>query len=542
MARRRVSRYRDAIKRKEARRQAEIQTAIQTRRLAERKIAREREIRIARHEARRRNALILIATAKEAKEAGEKKQALLAAAEEKEQVRAKQKRTTIRAATLIQTVWRGRQSRKATQMAQLMAFIAVKAKKDEERAVAEHLVAQAEAMLFAAATAKLKEAENREAAKLREAQEAEDRAAMEFLLAQAETEFFATIAIQALWRGRMARSQLTSYLRSCPSPSTSCPSPAIQAHAMFSAAMTEDEAPKNYDSSDEAPKPAPPAYDDSSSSTSLNSASRTKALVKATKRQARRAAAKTTAHHHGLNPTLDEKLVAASKMRRNQETVGIPLTCSINEDGLETSTDVKTILVDFYQKHNPSKIDSIDATLKKFAGKELELFSRLAAKYRVVEKSAAAKKKKNEKSLDPVLASYRQYADTLSDTSKSSGGESAKAQEQLSVLSSFCSCPTNNPESDGSSSADKKLVEIKNSITSSTSSLTTSLTAIPAPRGSLSLVEATKHLTASASSASVSKLSTFEAVGTKSNTPRPKNNVSALVGLWNEKIQNTFTR
>lgn len=62
LARRRVSRYRDAIKRKEARRQAEIQTAIQTRRLAERKIARERKIRIARHEARRRNALILIAT------------------------------------------------------------------------------------------------------------------------------------------------------------------------------------------------------------------------------------------------------------------------------------------------------------------------------------------------------------------------------------------------------------------------------------------------------------------------------------------------
>jgi len=227
-------------------------------------------------------------------------------------------------------------------------------------------------------------------------------------------------------------------------------------------------------------------------------------------------------------------------MRRNQETVGIPLTCSINEDGLETSTDVKTILVDFYQKHNASKIDSIDATLKKFAGKELELFSRLAAKYRVVEKSAAAKKKKNEKSLDPVLASYRQYADTLSDTSKSSGGESAKAQEQLSVLSSFCSCTTNNPESDGSSSADKKLVEIKKSITSSTSSLTTSLTAMP--KDSLSLIEATKRLTASASSASVSKLSAFEAVGTKSNTPRPKNNVSAMVGLWNGKIQNTFTR
>ena len=41
----------------------------------------------------------------------------------------------------------------------------------------------------------------------------------------------------------------------------------------------------------------------------------------------------------------------------------------------------KERLVEFYKKHNPSKIDTVDATLVKYKGKEDELFQKLEAKY-----------------------------------------------------------------------------------------------------------------------------------------------------------------
>jgi cyclophilin family peptidyl-prolyl cis-trans isomerase len=43
--------------------------------------------------------------------------------------------------------------------------------------------------------------------------------------------------------------------------------------------------------------------------------------------------------------------------------------------------DYKARLTEFYQKHNPSKVDTVDATLAKYKGKEEDLFQKLKAKY-----------------------------------------------------------------------------------------------------------------------------------------------------------------
>ena len=45
------------------------------------------------------------------------------------------------------------------------------------------------------------------------------------------------------------------------------------------------------------------------------------------------------------------------------------------------AVDHRAKLVAFYEKHNPAKLDSIDATLAKYAGRESELFEALRAKY-----------------------------------------------------------------------------------------------------------------------------------------------------------------
>jgi cyclophilin family peptidyl-prolyl cis-trans isomerase/Ca2+-binding EF-hand superfamily protein len=44
-------------------------------------------------------------------------------------------------------------------------------------------------------------------------------------------------------------------------------------------------------------------------------------------------------------------------------------------------TDYRSRLIEFYEKHNPEKVDSVDTTLEKFKGKEEELFRKLALKY-----------------------------------------------------------------------------------------------------------------------------------------------------------------
>ncbi|OWZ19359.1 Nuclear pore complex protein [Phytophthora megakarya] len=47
------------------------------------------------------------------------------------------------------------------------------------------------------------------------------------------------------------------------------------------------------------------------------------------------------------------------------------------------AVDYRQKLVDFYQKHNPDKLSSVDATLQKYKGNEEKLFQNLALKYKV---------------------------------------------------------------------------------------------------------------------------------------------------------------
>ena len=56
-------------------------------------------------------------------------------------------------------------------------------------------------------------------------------------------------------------------------------------------------------------------------------------------------------------------------------------------------------LVAFYEKHNPAKLDSIDATLAKYAGRESALFEALRAKY---EAPAAVEEKSDAPSVEYV--------------------------------------------------------------------------------------------------------------------------------------------
>ncbi|POM59203.1 Nuclear pore complex protein, partial [Phytophthora palmivora] len=47
------------------------------------------------------------------------------------------------------------------------------------------------------------------------------------------------------------------------------------------------------------------------------------------------------------------------------------------------AVDYRQKLVEFYQKHNPDKLSSVDATLQKYKGNEEKLFQNLAVKYKV---------------------------------------------------------------------------------------------------------------------------------------------------------------
>ena len=63
------------------------------------------------------------------------------------------------------------------------------------------------------------------------------------------------------------------------------------------------------------------------------------------------------------------------------------------------AVDHRAKLVAFYEKHNPAKLDSIDATLAKYAGRESELFEALRAKY---EAPAAVEEKSDAPSIEYV--------------------------------------------------------------------------------------------------------------------------------------------
>ena len=53
---------------------------------------------------------------------------------------------------------------------------------------------------------------------------------------------------------------------------------------------------------------------------------------------------------------------------------------NLKQEGMSKSSH-RSRLVDFYKKHNPEKIESVDSTLAKYQGKEDELFKKLEAKY-----------------------------------------------------------------------------------------------------------------------------------------------------------------
>ncbi|CAJ1961685.1 unnamed protein product [Cylindrotheca closterium] len=55
-----------------------------------------------------------------------------------------------------------------------------------------------------------------------------------------------------------------------------------------------------------------------------------------------------------------------------------------------SSTSHKERLFEFYKKHNPSKLDTVDATLLKYKGKEDEMFQKLEAKYNKAGGSSAS--------------------------------------------------------------------------------------------------------------------------------------------------------
>ena len=48
----------------------------------------------------------------------------------------------------------------------------------------------------------------------------------------------------------------------------------------------------------------------------------------------------------------------------------------------EDEPDYRTLLVQFYHKHNSAKVNEVEQTLKKYKGKEKEMFAKLAQKYK----------------------------------------------------------------------------------------------------------------------------------------------------------------
>lgn len=71
--------------------------------------------------------------------------------------------------------------------------------------------------------------------------------------------------------------------------------------------------------------------------------------------------------------------VADSKtLKYTEPLVKAEETVSTNNDGKESYRDR---LLEFYKEYNPSKLDTVDATLRKFQGKEEELFEKLDKKY-----------------------------------------------------------------------------------------------------------------------------------------------------------------
>jgi Ca2+-binding EF-hand superfamily protein len=64
-------------------------------------------------------------------------------------------------------------------------------------------------------------------------------------------------------------------------------------------------------------------------------------------------------------------------------SLGTPLSPNDSPTRDKSVADYRSILVQFYTKHNPARVDEVDKTLEKYKGREVEMFAKLAKKYNV---------------------------------------------------------------------------------------------------------------------------------------------------------------
>ena len=77
-----------------------------------------------------------------------------------------------------------------------------------------------------------------------------------------------------------------------------------------------------------------------------------------------------------------EKLKHRSDSARNSKNNGKRTVLASKK---ASKTDYRAKLISFYKENNPGKLDSVDATLAKYKGREGELFRRLKLKYKTSE-------------------------------------------------------------------------------------------------------------------------------------------------------------
>jgi len=75
--------------------------------------------------------------------------------------------------------------------------------------------------------------------------------------------------------------------------------------------------------------------------------------------------------------TDNKSLLQTESIDTNRDTIKSTFGNDINE------VNYHTLLLDFYTKYNPSKISEVAKTLLKYKGQEVDMFSKLAAKYKV---------------------------------------------------------------------------------------------------------------------------------------------------------------
>ena len=72
-----------------------------------------------------------------------------------------------------------------------------------------------------------------------------------------------------------------------------------------------------------------------------------------------------------------------SKPSNSSSIFGSPAATPASAPKQDSSKDYHAILTEFYQKHNPSKVGEVSKNLEKYKGREIEMFQKLATKYKV---------------------------------------------------------------------------------------------------------------------------------------------------------------